>query len=412
MGLINGIKNQLKEKCNLTNMSIVGVFIFAFTFFRLILLKNIRTDIQLHNAYIQDFVNGSASPPANFLYFLAVYLFSFAQANSSSLIAFGSSLALSFSVAAKYAITRCIFARYLKSEIFAFKDKKCISSDFLATLFALALFFAFSIPMRLFDSKGYMYLGQIPPNVWHNSTTIFLMPFAFMLFWNSHLQIQNPISKKGLFIVFILIILNILIKPSFLFPFLVVYPLLMFIQTKKNMNLRLFVVNMMPVLLASLLILIMYVLIYHCSFSTTAAAIKKGPSGISFAPFLVWGHYSPNIAFSFLLSFLFPLVFVFLCPQELRNSLMQYAFFLFGVALLIYIFVIEVGPRQNSGNFGWQAVICSYMLFFAACLQLARRILEKGLADFNNIILSICLTVHVVSGVVYLIFIFFRGTYR
>jgi hypothetical protein len=30
-----------------------------------------------------------------------------------------------------------------------------------------------------------IYLGQIPPNVWHNSTTMLLMPFAIGMFWSS-----------------------------------------------------------------------------------------------------------------------------------------------------------------------------------------------------------------------------------
>jgi len=47
---------------------------------------------------------------------------------------------------------------------------------------SFTLLFVFSLPsVQVFTNKFY-YLGQFTPNVWHNSTTIFLMPFALLLF--------------------------------------------------------------------------------------------------------------------------------------------------------------------------------------------------------------------------------------
>ncbi len=67
-----------------------------------------------------------------------------------------------------------------------------------------------------------MYLGKTVSNVWHNSTIIFLFPFALILFWEEYKIIYKKgyCNKGKILLVFILVVLNALIKPSFLFVFI------------------------------------------------------------------------------------------------------------------------------------------------------------------------------------------------
>lgn len=68
------------------------------------------------------------------------------------------------------------------------------------------------------------YLGQIPPHVWHNSTTMLLMPFAVALFWTS-LSFLRSGESPYLWWSLPLIALNIAAKPSFVLCLFPVLPL-------------------------------------------------------------------------------------------------------------------------------------------------------------------------------------------
>jgi hypothetical protein len=78
-----------------------------------------------------------------------------------------------------------------------------------------------------------MYLSKFVPLVWHNSTTILLFPFAILLFWKQlkMLDTKNEISAKEIAVINILVVLNLLIKPSFIFAYAPVT--FMFLMNKK-----------------------------------------------------------------------------------------------------------------------------------------------------------------------------------
>jgi|GEM_PF-951286 len=378
------------------------VFAAACSLFGLFWAFRISTDIQLHASYVIDLSRGAVPPPANFLYYLLVYMFGSIGGRSWGALGLASSLLLGAAVAAKFSVTRRILGG--EKGVAPTPARSSASAAGTALLLSLALLLVFSLPMRPLFSKGYFYLGQIPPNIWHNSTTIFLMPFALLLFWVSYRQLLEPGNRKGMCLLFLLA-LNLFTKPSFIFPFVAVYPLFMLKRTLRGGGPGLFFANMLPVALAGMLTLGMYVLIYTFSFGTTHA-VHAGKSGVAIAPLFVWRHFSPDVALSFLLSALFPMAYLLLYPEERKNLLMHYSWALYCIAVLIFALFAETGPRALHGNFFWQAPVCAYLLFFATCLRFGRRLLAEGLRNWKNAALALCLSAHVASGAAYLAWIF------
>lgn len=389
----------------------IFVFILFTCFFGLLWLQNVTTDIQPHAYYVRDAAIGKVPLPANFLYYLSVYIVSLGNVGVWQRLCFASAVVLGLSVTAKFALTRRLLAGAItKSSLCMLPQKGRLSAGLLSLLFSLALLIVSSIPMRLFRAGGYFYLGQIPPNVWHNSTTIYLMPFALLLFHRSWLQISNPSDRKGLWLILLLVALNVFAKPSFIFVFLAVYPLFMLRAALRRANLRLFFLNMVPVAVAGLLTLGMYLLIYAFSFGTTNP-LHVGRSGVAIRPFMVWRSFSPDIPLSVLLSLVFPAAYVLLYPKESGEPLMRYAWSLYIASVLIFILFAETGPRLSHGNFFWQTVVCAYILFFVTCARFSQRLFASGVKQWKNRILVACLSAHVLSGMVYLPSIFVRGTF-
>ncbi len=88
------------------------------------------------------------------------------------------------------------------------------TSDYkIASIISAVLLFVFALPSVLIFNNLY-YLGSFSPNIWHNSTTIFVIPFVILLYRESCQQLL-PFNSKRLWIIVLLILINVCIKPSF-----------------------------------------------------------------------------------------------------------------------------------------------------------------------------------------------------
>jgi hypothetical protein len=166
----------------------VAIFCLSALIFYLILTLPVVTDIQYHVSILQNWINGRSILPATFLYYLTIYAVAFFQ-NNSQLLLIASAFILAASVTLKFIITRKIIYDSIK------ESEKIIYSWHWISIFSLLLILAFSLPAAS-NNPNWIYIGQIPPNVWHNSTTIFLMPFALLLFWSSYKQLVNPQNNR------------------------------------------------------------------------------------------------------------------------------------------------------------------------------------------------------------------------
>jgi len=328
-------------------------------------------------------VSGDILPPANFLYYLVVYMVALSSTGTSPLFV-SSALVLSLSVAAKFRITREICVEYYRDVL---GDNA--ASDVIVVVWSVLLLIVFSLPISTF------YLGQIPPNVWHNSTTIFVMPFALSLFWLSYKQLVEPAPRRILFIG-ALCVLNVFIKPSFFFVFSLSYPLML--VRRFGLGRRMWR-NLWPVVVGLIMLLVLYVLIYLLSFGSA----RVGESGIAIRPFSVWSRYSSNIPLSLVASFAFPITYLAFYWREVsKHLLLQYSLLGSLISICIFVMLSETGPREFHGNFGWQCIICNYILFLVTTVLFAEKVNTVGLRNWKNKTILAAFLLHVLAGFLYL----------
>lgn len=362
-----------------------AVFLFIF---RAIIHRSVSTDIQSHASHLLYYLKHNLLPTPP-LYYLVLHMVSGFSDNLWSVYR-ASIFILAISTTLKFWVSSRIFFINTKQE-------HNIYSSVLVLIILSCLMFVTPI---LYDFKGKIFLlGRLGTTIWHNSTHIFAMPFVMLLFHESWKFIENPqISRKSIFYMMLWGVLQVLIKPSFLFAFAPAFPLVLLIKyglKSKKLWLGVGVVATLCVL-----IFIEYYVIYKLDFYAQIYNIPK--SGIGISPFRVWGHYSKNVPLDALVSLLFPLVCLLFCLKGLKqNYFLQYGFFLALFAIAIFILVIETGRRTLHGNFGWQMLMCNYVLFFVCTLVAYKRIKEWGYMHIKSILLIVVFMCHSLSGVLY-----------
>ena len=293
-------------KKNIDTLLIAGLSGLLFWF---IIAVVPNTDIMFHSWMLMKFHAGTISLPPNFLYYLLVYSLSCFSGEEQDLF-IASGILLSIAVSAKYLITKKIVRTYLSNQ-----DLNLSASQIgrISILLAFSMLFLFAIPdgYNVFQLKFY-YLGRTTANIWHNSTTIALMPFALLLFWKQYkvLHSLEKVSNRTLFILSVLVIFNCIIKPSFLFVYIPITGL--FLLHKFGFKqFRALLRNSIPLLVGAILILIFQALIYQYELGQYQPTKSKVELVRAFN---FWLTYLPAwyIPFCFLLSYAFPIFFLVL----------------------------------------------------------------------------------------------------
>lgn len=292
-----------------------------------------------------------------------------------------------------------------KSQIDKIYNNTNLKNRYDSILIALSMIFVFVIPIPILFTHGFFYRGTFAPNVWNNSTTILLFPFAILLFYKSYEQLQKYTMRNNIIII-LLVIINIFIKPNFFFVFISVYSVFLLVKYKLNKE---FFYSILPLIIGLGCIVIQYVLIFK-----TNNAVFKEPSGVALSNPSKLIELFPMYKLapiSLLFSLLFPLFYVVLNLKKMKHSLLfWYTFISFIVSILFFIFFIETGPRMLDGNFYWQIVICTWLCFFTALIALLKDIKQQGFSKQNKI-LAITYSLHVVFGLVYLSRYLITGVY-
>ena len=354
----------------------------------------IQTDIQLHAQFIKDYAYGNKPFQVNFLYYFTVYILTFFSSKSSALL-----------VMSVYVLTGATFAKYYIVKTIFLKNISNITVK-TATLSSFFLLFCFSLPI-LYFFVDYFYLLNFPPNVWHNSTTIFVMPFVLLLFWVSKKQLDSH-KIQNLYYICVLIILNAFIKPSFLFVYLIVYPILL-LKTYTFFK-KVFWINLIPIFIACLLILGEYYLIYFGKDSNNESSVI-----IDFFYFYKNWSNGFNVVLALLIallsSLLFPLVTIIKNKEMLKSKMIQFSILALVLSVIISVSLRETGARENDGNFLWQSFMCVFLLFFSCLFQLIT-LINKPENKWKNYIPELSVFgLHFISGIVYLINIFITNNY-
>jgi hypothetical protein len=239
------------------------------------------------------------------------------------------------------------------------------------------------------------YLGEIPPNVWHNPSTILLMPFAVGLFWSSLLFLRSG-DVKYIRMSLVLGVLNVLAKPSFVLCFLLVFPVVAFLRFGWSRETRLAL--FLTVLIACVLG-VQYIYVYAAA---PPGSSDTSTSGVTIAPFRVWNAYTSQIPRALIDSYLFPAAALILGGTAVwRNRGVQYALALAMVGLVEYALLAEGGARLLDGNFTWQAVITQYILFLTLVAALVPW-LRAGRWRIRKALIATAFAAHLWAGGNYL----------
>jgi len=355
-------------------------------------------DIHDHAAFARQMCTGEIPYTGNFLVYLLVNVFSFFSAKVTPTEV---SLCALLAMAGVY---RFLLVQKKVAEVID-KDDKLLENYWTTAFISLSMLFVFAIPIPgYFTDDKYMYIGTYVPNVWHNSTILFLFPFAMLLFELSYRQLQDHSNKRNIWI-FLLILLNLVIKPSYFFVFVIVYPILLLFRYKFRKE---FWLNTLPLIIGFFFLILEYWVIYK-----TGKPLGKEASSVIFMPF----YKNPEFAdlgllpVSMFFSLLFPLLYtLFNLPFVIKSRLFWYTLLSFVVSILIFYFISESGPRASHGNFYWQIVICTWFCFFVALLALLKDFKISG-RSFKNMFLATVFSVHVIVGLIYFVRILVTGSY-
>lgn len=379
----------------------IVVFLASAAFYyELLFVFNVPTDIQKHIVFAVEMLRGE-NIPATFLYFAAVCLFAFFQDNYNILL-FSSLIVLALTIAYKFYLTAQIFRDELKNDFKLDENKILLISNLVGICLVLA--FCIYLPKEL-GLTQYFFLGQVPPNVWHNSTTIFLIPFALLLYWCSY-RLLEKFEIKEFWWVMGMVFVNILAKPNFFLCFAVVFPVMALIRFRLK---REFFLSLIPVFFGGVLLILQYIAIYQLG---SYGYGKPEESGVILAPFVWWELFSKNIPISILVSAAFPLIYLVFYFKRVQNQpFLYYAYLLFAVGVAILALLGETGPRATHGNFQWQAIVSNYILFFAVALDFVKNALQKNELNVKDKLIAAVFALHVVSGLLYLAKTLDRGNY-
>ena len=333
------------------NLDAIMVLLFMFCVFFFIVFFAV-SDMSDHACFAREMLKEGKLFSNNFLMYFLINLFSgFSGTIHSTKAALV--LLLSVSNTAKYLIVKRAFGQWCHS-----KQAKEAS---------LALLFVFVVPILFFlhflgcfSEENVMYLGYCVPNVWHNSTTLCMMPFAILTYVLSVKQFEDYDKKRNC-LISLYVVLGALIKPSFFFVYAVAYPILMFAAYGVR---REFFFSLVPIICGCVCVLYEYLSIYVPS--TTADVVTDSNSGVTVEIMPLFSvEFWKSRWLKLMISMILPVAFVIAYWKEIiKNREFWFVFSMLVVALGISWCCHETGPRADHGNFGWQVVAAMWFVYY------------------------------------------------
>src|SRR5262245_29407041 len=203
-----------------------------------------RTDLWAHAGFLQRILEARVAPESILFYFTVALVTGFTT--DFATIALGFGVVLGAALGARYLAS----IRLLRGWPPAFR------APTIPELLALAgISFVFCLPI---PGERWM-LPHIPPNYWHNSTSIFVMPFVVLLFVAAMDFVAQP-SGRGAVVLSLLMAANVLSKPSFVLCFVVAFPLFLLIRATPP---RAWAWAVLPFVVAGVLVAAQYLYIFR-----------------------------------------------------------------------------------------------------------------------------------------------------
>lgn len=340
-------------------LSLAFFVVFALFFRTIILTPAIHSDLNAHIDFARSAYEGTGPWPRHILFFALVALTSFW---SASLVVWKTSawLWLAFFVAAKFLASvwfgRLWIERYQGSQ----SGKVCW---IVAIAMGLTVVFCFPQPAALSLDLWYAY--SFPPNTWHNSTQIAVMPIAIVVFGLSVLQLDEPGNVRRATAIAGLAVLSALAKPSFLMAWLPSYGICTLIVWMQRRSYYEFIIAASPIIVAAMIVLLQYYLIYVENLNNSVVRVgylEAWMSRVNRTPM----HFYISILFSSL----FPIVFYSFYPKRLVQLPHVLSI---GMVVVSYIFAMalsETGTSTQAGNFMWSIITANFISYMICAFDL------------------------------------------
>lgn len=362
---------------------------FLLLFLMIMYLLKENSDLPAHVKIANEMYENGKLFSGNFILYLMINIFSFFSGDID-LMNNVLCVVLALATTIKYYIVKEYLSNYL-----SYKTAIFISLSLL--IIYIVPFFSFLKVFGVFQNTNDMYIGYYVPNVWHNSTIIFLFPFAILLYLLSKEQLIS-FSVKRNYLISVLVVLNIFIKPSFFFAFIVAYSFLLLIKYGFRIFFKLI---FLPLLSGLVSLFIVYTTIYNSNDGSSVL--------ISFSRILdfdFWFHNSKYLIVSLFLPLLFCLIYYKRIKKDIE---FYYLLSLFVVSVGIFYMCEEVGPRASHGNFYWQIIISMWLIFF----YISKNIFSKSnLSLLNQNIVKSAYILHFIMGLIYITRILVTSNYR
>jgi hypothetical protein len=336
--------------------------------------------------------------PSNFLYYFTIDAFTLFRRDVNNLL-IAAVLILSISLVLKYIATLKFISLFD-----TITTPLITSANFKIALICIVVF---AIPSAQFIAWGKYSSGQIVPNVWHNSTVMYLMPVAIINLY----QLFSIISEqrydiKSLAQFFATLLVSILIKPSYFF---IISPTIFILVLTNIVKKKVF----FPVILGGVFVIAQYFFIYgnESSYKNSEA------SGIGISFLTTWMGQLRNYWFmtipAFVASTLFPTIhIIFNFRRLIANTYFKILLLLMFFGFIIFLFVIETGPRRFHGNFAWQLVVSYYFLFTFLVKDYFNQNIIINKNNSKVRLERLILNLHIFSGIIYIIRIAFFGLHK
>jgi len=267
------------------------------------------------------------------------------------------------------------------------------------------------------------YMGKIFPNLWHNPSINFTIPFCITAFFSAVSYLEHY-SLKSLLVFGLSCLVILLSKPSFFFCLAPIFPI--FCLARYRFQTPFWMASLVILIGGSILIWEVFGLYNPLEMLSDASELTPSgsneaskdasKSGIELGFFVVWRTYTNgllSLVFSFILSFLLPLTYVICYFREAIYDLkLQFASALMSVAVFIFSFISHTGNSQQHANFSWQNIPASYLLHLVVMIGFLH-ILKKQNYQFQrrDIVFLGLYGLHFVSGVIYILRLVFWGEY-
>jgi hypothetical protein len=264
-----------------------------------------------------------------------------------------------------------------------------VNSVFVVTVLCLALALALPLPNWW---HGELYIGNVSPNIWHNPTGVFAMPFALATFLIGMRMIEQPSLRLALFTGPFLA-LSLLAKPNYLLafsPYLGIGLATRVLRAVRSGDLA------GRTAVAILLF----------SFAPPALVLAgqyiwlRQDTAVIYVPWEVWNQFTHrHILGSILVGIAYPLAVVVCYPREVNAApRLIAAWATLAVGMATYALFAERGERLSHANFGWGMIYANHVLFVVSTVFLLQ---QRG--RIRQFLCFAVLALHALSGVRHLV---------